>query len=68
MEQIAAYENGEQQSITCPYCAGVNRDGERFCCRMFAKASIAALERLRVEQAREQVERISEGMERHSRN
>ena len=65
MDQIRAYEAGDQHSLTCPYCAGVNRDGQPFCCEMFAKASIAALERIRVEDARETVERV---MERHSQN
>jgi hypothetical protein len=65
MDQIRAYENGDQHSITCPYCAGINRDGVNFCCSMFAKASVAALERLRVEQSTEVVERV---MERHGKN
>ena len=65
MDQLRAYENGEQHSITCPYCAGINREGADFCCKMFAQASIAALERLRVEQSTEVCERIAE---RHSKN
>lgn len=65
MDQLRAYENGKQHSITCPYCAGINREGVDFCCRMFASASIAALERLRVEESTEVVQKV---MERHVKN
>lgn len=60
MDQLRAYENGDQHSITCPYCAGINREGEPLCCGLFAKASIAALERLRVEQSTELARKITE--------
>jgi len=65
MAQIRAYENGNQSSITCSYCAGVNREGDPFCCPLFAKASIAALERIRVEDSTEVVQKVRE---RHSQN
>lgn len=62
--QIEAYESGYQHTITCPYCGGINRKDVEFCCDLFGKASIAALERLRVEQATE----IVEAVERHANN
>jgi len=65
MDQLRAFENGDQSSITCPYCSGINREGDPFCCTMFGKASIAALERIRVEDSTEVVQKV---MERHSQN
>jgi len=63
--QIEAIERGERTVITCPYCGGVNTETEEFCCDLCFKSAIAALERIRVEQAYEKAKRIQE---RHSRN
>ncbi len=65
MAQLRAYENGDQQSITCPFCAGVNRDGQKFCCWEFATASIACLERIRVVDSIKVVQAVGE---RHQNN
>jgi len=65
MDQLRAYESGDQSYITCPYCSRINREGKSFCCKMFAKASIAALERIRVEDSAKVVQKV---MERHSQN
>ncbi len=59
LDQLRAYENGEQHSIICPYCAKINNPKfENFCCEMFGKASLAALERLRVEQSTQIVKHL----------
>lgn len=59
VDQIRAYEAGEQHSIDCPYCAKLNNPKiENLCCEMFAKASIAALERIRVEQSTQVVKHL----------
>ncbi len=63
--QVKACDEGRTNVITCPYCGGINKEDVEFCCDLFGKASIAALERLRYEQAKETAERV---MERHSRN
>jgi hypothetical protein len=66
MDQLRAFECGDVTEIHCPYCAGVNTPvREDFCCSMFAKSCMAALERLRVEQSTEVCERI---MVRHRKN
>ena len=63
--QVKACDEGRTNVITCPYCGGLNKEDVDFCCDLFGKASVAALERLRVEQSREVVERV---MERHQNN
>jgi hypothetical protein len=65
MAQLRAYENGYQSSITCPFCTGINREGDQFCCKTFAMASLAALERVRVEDSIKIVQAVAE---RHQNN
>jgi hypothetical protein len=57
--QVKACDEGRTNTITCPYCAGINQDGVDFCCKLFGQAAIAALERLRVEQATELCAKIA---------
>ena len=63
--QVKACDEGRTNVITCPYCGGLNKEDVEFCCDLFGKASVAALERIRVEQSKEVVERV---MERHHNN
>ena len=63
--QVKACDEGRTNVITCPYCGGLNKEDVDFCCDLFGKASVAALERIRVEQSKEVVERV---MERHQNN
>jgi len=63
--QVKACDEGRTNVITCPYCGGLNKPDVDFCCDLFGKASLAALERLRVEQSTQVVKRV---MERHNQN
>ena len=66
MAQIEAFERGDVLQIHCPYCAGVNSPlRQEFCCKLFAQASLAALERLRVNESTEVCQKIAE---RHTNN
>ena len=63
--QVKACDEGRTNVITCPYCGGLNKEDVDFCCELFGQASIAALERLRVEQGIEVARKITE---RHANN
>lgn len=65
LAQVRAVDRGDTNVITCPYCGKQNRENISFCCELLAQASVAALERIRFEQAKEVAERA---MERHQRN
>lgn len=63
-EQIRAYRREEQASIVCPYCQSHNDPTLEFCCKTFEKASLAAVERVNVEDARNFISRVG----RHAAN
>ena len=62
--QIEACEAGRTNVITCPYCGEKNWEPElgqspTLCCRLFAAAALAILERQAVEEQKRIVERVS---------
>ena len=62
--QIEACEAGRTNVITCPYCAGKNWKPEgaqspALCCRLFAAAALAIIERQAVEEQKRIAERVS---------
>lgn len=65
LAQVRAADRGDTNVVTCPYYGKQNRESVPFCCELFGKAAIAALERIRVEQATEIAQRA---MERHQKN
>ena len=56
--QVKACDEGRTNTITCPYCGGINKEDVPFCCDLCSKACIAALERLRVEQSTQLVKHL----------
>ena len=54
--QIAAVEEGRTNVITCPYCGAQNIEPP-LCCRLFAAAALAIMERQALQETIKAVER-----------
>ena len=62
--QIEACEAGRTNVITCPYCGTQNwepgpDDSPALCCRLFAAAALAIIERQAIEEQKRIAERVS---------
>lgn len=59
-KQVRDVRFGLINSIACPYCGGDNYQDLAYCCPKFGTALSAAWDRVRVEEAREQADKVAQ--------
>lgn len=62
--QMRENANGLLDGIHCPYCGQQMERGAKLCCPVFAKAANAILRRWAFNDAKAQVDRISEAVDK----
>lgn len=66
-QQIVQVKSGLLTFVTCPYCGAENTPADvNLCCKLFAEASHAVLDRMDKQEAIDFLEQIQDGMTRQA--
>jgi len=64
-KQIAAVDQGRQNTLNCPYCDAQNLPGDPFCCLTFGRAIAAIMIRRDMREKADEAEKIAEKVSRN---
>lgn len=59
-QRMRACQMGLADTIECPYCGAINREGDPLCCSLFAAATLAILARKDLDERSELAARIAD--------